>query len=56
MSKYIKIEWPESQEWLERVEYDEDFNAVGDIEPGPDMSVFVPEELLQDEEDLSYEA
>lgn len=48
MSRYIKIEWPESQRWLDMVEYDDDFNVISEVEPGPHMSVYVPEDMLDD--------
>ena len=48
MKYVVKVEWPESQEWLERVEYDEETGEViSDIEPGPDASAYVPVDIYQ---------
>ena len=45
---YIKLNWPESQEWLEFVEYDETTGeCISDIEAGNDSSVFVPEDIYE---------
>ena len=45
---YIKIEWPESQNWLDLVEFDEETGeTIGEIEYGPDSSVFVPEDIYE---------
>ena len=43
---YIKVDWPDSQEWMDFIEEDEATGeTIGDIEYGPDSSVFVPEEI-----------
>lgn len=42
---YIHVSWPESQAWLELIQYDEETgeSEFGDIELGPDCSAFVEE-------------
>jgi len=45
---YVKVNWPESQKWIELIEIDEETGeTIGDIEYGPDSSVFVPEEIYE---------
>lgn len=45
---YVKLNWPESQEWLEFVEYDEETGeSIGEIEAGNDCSVFVPDDIYE---------
>lgn len=38
MAKYVRVEWPWSQEWMSE-EYEDE------VEYGDDCAVFVPEEL-----------
>lgn len=47
--KYIRIDWPWSQEWLEVIDYDEDTGEPIDDEviPGDNCSVFVEEETYE---------
>lgn len=47
--KYIRIDWPWSQEWLEVIDYDEETGEPIDDEviPGDDCSVFVEEETYE---------
>ena len=45
---YVKVNWPESQEWMELIEIDEETGeTIGDIELGPDSSVYVPKEIYE---------
>ena len=45
---YIKVNWPESQKWMELIEIDEETGEpIGDIEYGPDSIVFVPKEIYE---------
>ena len=47
MNKYVRIDWPESQKWLNLVEYDDDGEPMDEtIIPCGDMSVMVAEEML----------
>lgn len=46
--RYIKVDWPWSQEWLELIQEDETTGeTIGEIELGPDCSAFVPEEIYE---------
>lgn len=47
--KYIRIDWPWSQEWLDTIDYDEETGEPIDDEviPGEDCSVFVEEETYE---------
>lgn len=46
--KYIRIDWPWSQEWLDLVEFDEETGeTISEIEYGPDSSVYVPEDIYE---------
>ena len=41
MEKYVKVDWPESQEWMELAHYDSEYG----IYECPGLVCFVPEEL-----------
>lgn len=41
MDRYIKVDWPESQEWIEMAHYDTEYG----IYECENLTVFVPEKL-----------
>lgn len=40
MEKYVRVDWPESQEWYELAHYDHEYGIYM-----CDMIAFIPEEL-----------
>lgn len=42
MGKYVRVDWPESQEWMDE-QYEDEVEYGAD-----DMVVFVPEELYNE--------